>query len=61
VAGELTSLKELIASEDGVGLERYFEKCRAVRRAHDTVLNPLVEGDAAPTTGSRNSAGGESS
>lgn len=61
VAGELTSLKELIAAQDGVGLEQYFEKCRSVRRAHDTVLNPLVEADAAPTTGSRNSAGGKSS
>lgn len=48
VSEELTSLKTLIATQDSDGLQRYFEKCRSVRRAHDAVLNPLVETNAVP-------------
>lgn len=43
VEQELANLRELIARGDGPHLERYFEKCRSVRRAHDAVLNPLFE------------------
>lgn len=60
VSEELTSLKTLIATEDSDGLQRYFEKCRSVRRAHDAVLNPLVETNAVPAIEVPDSTGLES-
>ena len=60
VSEELASLKTLIATQDGDGMERYFEKCRSVRRAHDVVLNPLVETDAVPAIKVPGSTGLES-
>jgi len=43
VEAELTRLKTLIKNADGAAMERYFQRCREVRRANDAVLNPLTE------------------
>jgi prephenate dehydrogenase len=43
---EMTSLRALIASADAVALNDYFAICRAHRRAHDDILNPLPKGDS---------------
>lgn len=50
VENQLSVLKELIASGGGEELERYFSICRAVRREHDGVLNPLDLSTSPPLT-----------
>lgn len=39
---EMASLRRLIASADTAALHDYFAICRAHRRAHDDILNPLL-------------------
>jgi len=43
---EMSSLRALIASADAAALNDYFAICRAHRRAHDDILNPLPKGDS---------------
>ena len=43
---EMSSLRALIASADAAALNDYFAICRAHRRAHDDILNPLPTGDS---------------
>lgn len=50
VENQLSVLKELITSGSGEELERYFSICRAVRREHDGVLNPLDLSTSPPLT-----------
>ena len=46
---EMTSLRDLIASCDAAALRDYFAICRAHRRAHDDILNPLPSRDSEET------------
>ena len=43
---EMTSLRDLITSSDAAALRDYFAICRAHRRAHDDILNPLPSRDS---------------
>ena len=43
---EMAALRNLIASADAAALSDYFAVCRAHRRAHDDILNPLPAGDS---------------
>lgn len=43
---ELASLRDLIASADAEALSDYFAICRAHRREHDDILNPLTGGES---------------
>ena len=47
---EMTSLRDLIVSADAAALVDYFAICRAHRRAHDDILNPLTAGDSEETS-----------
>ena len=47
---EMTSLRDLIASTDSAALRDYFAICRAHRRAHDDILNPLPSSDSEETS-----------
>lgn len=47
---EMSSLRALIASADASALNDYFAVCRAHRRAHDDILNPLPGGDSEETS-----------
>ena len=47
---EMASLRGLISSADAAGLSEYFAICRAHRRAHDDILNPLPAGDSEETS-----------
>ena len=47
---EMTSLRDLIASADVAALRDYFAICRAQRRAHDDILNPLPASDSEETS-----------
>lgn len=50
VQREMDRLKVLISASDGEGLQDYFARCRAVRRAHDQILNPLFETQKTPNS-----------
>lgn len=43
---EMIALRGLISSADAAALSDYFAICRAHRRAHDDILNPLPTGDS---------------
>ena len=43
VAVEHERLRRFIAEADGDEMQRLFERCRTIRRAHDDVLNPLLK------------------
>lgn len=43
---EMASLRRLIASADTAALHDYFAICRAHRRAHDDILNPLLAAES---------------
>ena len=43
VAFEHERLRRLIAEADGDAMQQLFDRCRAIRRAHDDVLNPLLK------------------
>ena len=47
---EIILLRELIASANAVALADYFAICRAHRRRHDDILNPLPAGDSEETS-----------
>jgi prephenate dehydrogenase len=40
---EMTMLRELVDRKDERALEDYFSICRAHRRDHDSILNPISE------------------
>ena len=40
---EMTMLRELVDLKDAQALEEYFSICRAHRRDHDSILNPIAE------------------
>jgi prephenate dehydrogenase len=40
---EMTMLRELVDLKDAQALEEYFSICRAHRRDHDGILNPISE------------------
>jgi prephenate dehydrogenase len=42
LAMEHSRLRALIDAGDGDAMEQYFLRCRQVRRAHDSILNPLM-------------------
>ena len=42
MAQEHDHLRTLIADADGDAIETFFARCRAVRRQHDDILNPLT-------------------
>lgn len=42
VVAELAQLRDWVSVGDGEALEDYFGECRALRRRHDAVLNPLI-------------------
>jgi len=42
MAQEHDHLRTLIAEADGDAIETFFARCRAVRRQHDDILNPLT-------------------
>ena len=42
MAQEHEHLRSLIAEADGNAIETFFSRCRAVRRQHDDILNPLT-------------------
>ena len=42
MAQEHDHLRTLIAQADGDAIETFFARCRAVRRQHDDILNPLT-------------------
>ena len=44
MAQEHDHLRTLIAEADGDAIETFFARCRAVRRQHDDILNPLTPG-----------------
>ena len=44
MAQEHEHLRKLIAETDGDAIETFFARCRAVRRQHDDILNPLTPG-----------------
>jgi len=43
LAMEHERLRRLIAEADGEGMQRLFDRCRTMRRAHEDVLNPLLK------------------
>ena len=43
VAVEHERLRRLIAEADGDAMQQLFDRCRVIRRAHDDVLNPLLQ------------------
>jgi prephenate dehydrogenase len=43
---EMASLRRLIASADTAALHDYFAVCRAHRRVHDDILNPLLAAES---------------
>jgi cyclohexadieny/prephenate dehydrogenase len=45
LAMEHSRLRALIDAGDGDAMEQYFLRCRQVRRAHDSILNPLMPSD----------------
>ena len=47
---EMSSLRDLITSADAAALRDYFAICRAHRRAHDDILNPLPASDSEETS-----------
>jgi prephenate dehydrogenase len=42
MAQEHDHLRMLIADADSDAIETFFARCRAVRRKHDDILNPLT-------------------
>jgi len=42
---EHSRLRAMIDTGDGEAMEQYFLRCRQVRRAHDSILNPLMSSD----------------
>lgn len=43
VEAEIAVLKGWVADGDGDALERYFGRCKEVRRGHDRILNPVLD------------------
>lgn len=47
---EMTSLRAMVDSQDADAMRAYFATCRAHRRAHDNILNPLLQSPTEETS-----------
>lgn len=47
---EMTLLKTMVDTQDADALRAYFATCRAHRRAHDNILNPLLQSTTEETS-----------
>ena len=47
---EMKSLRAMVDAQDADAMRAYFARCRTHRRAHDNILNPLLQSPTEETS-----------